>query len=273
LYVIAETAGERARQFRPRARLCLLLACLLTLLSGCQLTAAPDPTPVPTALPTVTPTSEVTFQVAVTPIPPHKQTHPKPTPRPTRFVVPHGPYILLHPNSGPPVDETIVVTGGNFPHNAPVSILWALTGRLTPLSTTGYTDAHGALRATLSIPASAPGLYRVEAEVQGVPYARANYRIASAAALAASIVPAAGGGTLSIIGKKFVPGFQLVLIAYSTVNGRKPVVLGNVQVNSRGRFTFSGPIDKLQPGQYILRAWSNSSVAAEMAQTFFEVVV
>jgi hypothetical protein len=237
------------------------------------MTAAADPTPVPTARPTVTPTSEVTFQVAVTPIAPRKHAHPKPTPRPTRFVVPHGPYLVLHPNSGPPVDRTIVVTGGNFPHNSPVSILWALSGRRTPLSTTGYSDGHGVLRVSLSIPASAPGLYRVEAEVQSVPYARANYRIVSAAALAASIIPAAGGGTLSIIGKKFVPGFRLVLIAYSTVSGRKPVVLGNVQVNSRGRFTFSGRLDRLEPGQYVLRAWSNSSVAAEMAQTFFEVVV
>jgi hypothetical protein len=50
-------------------------------------------------------------------------------------------------------------------------------------------------------------------------------------------------------------------------------MLGSVQVNARGRFAFTGPIDKLEPGQYVLRAWSSSSVAAEMAQTFFEVVV
>jgi len=61
-----------------------------------------------------------------------------------------------------------------------------------------------------------------------------------------------------------VPGFQLTLIAYSTVGGRKPIVLGNVQVDSRGRFSFTRPVDDLEPGQYVLRAWSASSVAAEM---------
>jgi hypothetical protein len=247
--------------------------CLLAILTGCDVVAAPDPTPVPTRLPTVTPTSAVTFQVAVTPIVVRKRHRPKPTPQPTRFVVPAGPYIVLHPNSGPPVDRTIVVTGGHFPHSVAISILWSLSGHLTPLSTTGYSDGHGALRATLSIPASAPGLYRVQAQVNGVPYARAGYHIVSLASLATSVTSSSSGGTLTVVGKKFVPGFQLTLIAYSTVGGRTPIVLGTVQVNSRGRFAFAWPMDQLQPGQYILRAWSASSVAAEMAQTFFEVVV
>ena len=160
-----------------------------------------------------------------------------------------------------------------FPHNTAITILWGLSARLTPLSTTGYSDGHGGLRASLSVPASAPGLYRVLAEVQGVPYARANYDIVSLASLESSVTPAQGGGTLSIYGKKFVPGFRLTLIAYSTVSGRKPIVLGTVQVNSRGHFTFNRPVNDLEPGQYVLRAWSASSVAAEMAQTFFEVVV
>jgi hypothetical protein len=211
--------------------------------------------------------------VAVTPIVQSPHHRPKPTPRSTRFVAPTGPYIVLHPNSGPPVDRTIVVIGGNFPHSVAINILWSLGGRLTPLSTTGYSGGHGGLRASLSIPASAPGLYRVQAQVQGVPYALANYHIVSSASLAASVTTASGGGTLSIAGKKFVPGFQLTLIAYSTVGGRTPIVLGNVQVNSRGRFSFARPMDQLEPGQYVLRAWSVSSVAAEMAQTFFEVVV
>lgn len=221
----------------------------------------------------MTPTSEVTFRVAVTPIVQRKHRRPKPTPQPTRFVVPTGPYLVLHPNSGPPVDRTIVVAGGNFPHRVAVTILWSLSGRLTPLSTTGYSDGHGGLRASLSIPASAPGLYRVEAQAQGVPFARANYHIISLASLAANVDARRSGGTLSVAGKRFVPGFQLTLIAYSTVDGRKPIVLGNVQVNARGRFAFSRPMDRLEPGQYVLRAWSASSVAAEMAQTFFEVVV
>ena len=251
----------------------MLLCLLLVPLAGCDLAAAPDPTPVPTPVPTVTPTSVVTFQVAVTPVAPRRRRRATPVPTPTRFVVPTGPYIVLHPNTGPPIDHTIVVIGGHLPPVEAVTILWSLTGRLTPLSTTGYTDKHGGMRATLSIPASAPGLYRVQVDVQGVRYASADYRIVSAASLGASILPGATGGTLVIVGKKFVPGFRLVLIAYPTVGGRQPVVLGNVQVSSRGRFTFSHPIDKLEPGQYVLRAWSASSVAAEMAQTFFEIVV
>lgn len=180
---------------------------------------------------------------------------------------------MLRPNSGPPVDRTITVVGANFPHSMAVTILWGLSKRLTPLSTTGYSDSRGKVRVSLSVPASAPGLYQVLAEVQGVPYARATYDIVSLATLATSVTPTAGGGTLSVTGKKFVPGFQLTLIAYSTVGGRKPIVLGTVQVNSRGRFSFARPVDDLEPGQYVLRAWSSSSMAAEMAQTFFEVVV
>ncbi len=245
----------------------------MTLLAGCDVLAAPSPTPVPSPVPTITPTSAVTFQVAVTPIVRHPHHRPTPTPVPTRFVAPAGPYIVLQPNTGPPVDRTITVVGANFPHDMTVTILWGLSARLTPLSTTGYSDGRGKVRVSLSVPASAPGLYRVLAQVQGVPYARATYDIVSLASLATSVAPTAGGGTLSISGKKFVPGFQLTLIAYSTVGGRKPIVLGNVQVDSRGRFTLARPVDDLEPGQYILRAWSNSSVAAEMAQTFFEVVV
>jgi hypothetical protein len=247
--------------------------CAVMLLAGCDVLAAPSPTPVPSPAPTITPTSEVTFQVAVTPVVRHAHQRPTATAQPTRFVAPRGPYIVLKPDSGPPVDRTISVVGEHFPRDVAVTILWGLTGRLTPLSTTGYSDGHGGMRTSLSVPASAPGMYRVLAEVQGVPLARATYNIVSLASLATSVAPTAGGGTLSISGKRFVPGFQLTLIAYSTVGGRKPIVLGNVQVNSRGRFSFTRPVDDLEPGQYVLRAWSASSVAAEMAQTFFEVVV
>jgi hypothetical protein len=270
LYVIEDSAAGRARS---TATILAMLTCILVSLTGCEVVAAPVPTPIATSLPTITPTTDVTFRVGVAPIVQRKHHRAKPTPQPTRFVAPPGPYLVLHPDFGPPVDNTIVVSGGHFPHSVAISILWALSGRLTPLSTIGYSDPHGGLRAALSIPASAPGVYRVQAEVQGVPYARAEYHIVSAASLAASVTPTSSGGTLSILGKKFVPGFQLTLIAYSTIGTRKPIVLGNVQVNSYGRFTFSRPMDQLQPGQYILRAWSASSVAAEMAQTFFEVVV
>jgi hypothetical protein len=271
--VIEGTDGGRVRRCRGALAILPIVLCAAVLLAGCDVVAAPAPTPVPSPAPTITPTSDVTFQVAVTPIVPHSHHRPTPTPRPTRFVVPAGPYIQLQPNSGPPVDRTIIVLGAHFPRNAAVTILWGLTGRLTPLSTTGYSDAHGRLRASLSVPASAPGQYRVLADVQGVPYARATYDIVSLASLATSVTPTARGGTLSISGKKFVPGFRLTLIAYSTVGGRKPIVLGTVQVNPRGRFSFDRPVDDLDPGQYVLRAWSSSSVAAEMAQTFFEVVV
>lgn len=273
LKVIQQFVETRLPRWFSVAPKLAAFGCILATVAGCDVSAAPAPTPVPTRLPTVTPTSQVTFQVAVTPLVQRVHHRPKPTPVPTRFVVPTGPYIVLHPNSGPPVDNTIAVTGGNLPHRVSVNVLWALGGRLTPLSTSGFTDARGNVKVSLSVPASAPGLYRVQIEVQGVPYASANYQIISRASLATSIAPSSGGGTLAISGRRFVPGFRLTLIAYSTVTGRQPVVLGNVQVNARGRFSLSRPIDRLEPGQYILRAWSASSMAAEMAQTFFEVVV
>ncbi|HEX6506763.1 MAG TPA: hypothetical protein VF221_03945, partial [Chloroflexota bacterium] len=230
-------------------------------------------TPTATPQPTATPTADVTFQVAVTAIPARKHHRALPTPRPTRFVVPKSAYIRLEPTSGPPLDRTVTVVGGNLPHEVAVDVVWSPNGRVTPLATTGYTDAHGALRATLSIPASAPGTYRVVATVQGVRYAVTTYRIASAATLTASVVGASDSQKIVIVGKKFIPRYSLTLIAYSTVGGRKPIVLGTVQANDRGRFTFTDSTTRLDPGQYLLRAWSLSAVAAQMAQTFFEVVV
>ncbi len=196
-----------------------------------------------------------------------------PTPRPTRFVPPAGPFITLQPDSGPPADETITVIGGHFPANSSVEILWSPSGKLAPLSTTGFTDRHGGLRTTLSVPASATGDYRVVARVTGVLAVFAVYHVVSRATLEVSILAGKGDGTLAIVGKKFIPKFHLTLIAYPAAGGRAPIVLGNARANARGAFSFSVPTDSLHPGQYILRAWSASSLAAQMAQTFFEVVV
>jgi hypothetical protein len=64
------------------------------------------------------------------------------------------------------------------------------------LSSTAYTDRHGGLRDTLSVPASPPGPYRVLAEINGVPYAEASYHVISGAALQVT----SAGNTLVISG-------------------------------------------------------------------------
>jgi hypothetical protein len=50
-------------------------------------------------------------------------------------------------------------------------------------------------------------------------------------------------------------------------------VLGTLKSDQRGDFRFSMPTKRLGQGQYVLRAFSQSTLAAQMAETFFEVVV
>jgi len=151
-----------------------------------------------------------------------------------------------------------------------VQIIWSPNGKISPLSSTAYTDRHGGLRATLSVPASPPGLYRVLAEVNGVPYAQASYHVISGATLH---VLGAGGDVLVISGRRFIPDVRLVLVAYPTFEAHKYFVLGTVQSDRRGDFRLSMPTKRLGQGQYVLRAFSQSTLAAQMAETFFEVVV
>jgi len=225
-------------------------------------------TPIPTSAPTAT--AEVGFQVQVTPIIIQRRPTSTPRPVPTAFTVPAGPYLQLLPDAGPPLSRSIGIRGGHFPPAVTVQIIWSPNGKISPLSSTAYTDRHGGLRDTLSVPASPPGPYRVLAEVNGVPYAEASYHVVSGATLQ---VVNAGGDTLVISGRRFIPGVRLALVAYPTFEAHKYFVLGTLKSNQRGDFRFSMATKRLGQGQYVLRAFSQSTLAAQMAETFFEVVV
>lgn len=253
-------------------RITCLTAGLLAgvVLSGCGSSAAiPRPTPIPTPLPT--PTVSVGFVVQITP-PPTTAPKPRPRPSPTRFVPPHGsPYLELVPAAGPPVSRTIIIRGGALPHSAVVDLVWSALGHGTGVGTTAATSARGTLRTRFTVPASPPGTYQVLANVNGVPYASARYRVVSLATLAAKVVGTGDNERMSVHGSRFLPDLRVVLIAYSVAKGPKPVVVGSAQTSASGRLAYSGHVS-FSPGQYVLRAWSTSGFSSQMAETFFEVV-
>jgi len=262
--VTSRTSGWRA------AAASVVLMGVLTACGEGNATVLPtaQPTPIPTSAPTAT--AEVGFQVQVTPIVVHHRPTATPRPLPTAFIAPAGPYLQLLPDAGPPLSRSIGIRGGHFPPAVTVQIIWSPNGKISPLSSTAYTDRHGGLRDTLSVPASPPGPYRVLAEINGVPYAEASYHVISGAALQ---VTSAGGNTLVISGRRFIPGVRLALVAYPTFEAHKYFVLGTLKSDQRGDFRFSMPTKRLGQGQYVLRAFSQSTLAAQMAETFFEVVV
>ncbi len=246
---------------------------LASVLAACgegnaTVTATSPPTPIPTSSPTST--AQVGFQVQVTPIVLHLRPTSTPQPQRTAFTAPVGPYLQLLPDAGPPLSKSIGIRGGHFPPAVTVEIIWSPNGKISPLSSTAYTDRHGGLRDTLSIPASPPGPYKVVAEINGVPYAQTNYHVVSGATLH---VLSPGGNALIISGRRFIPRIRLALVAYPTFEAHKYFVLGTVQSDRRGTFRFSLPTKRLGQGQYVLRAFSQSTLAAQMAETFFEVVV
>jgi hypothetical protein len=44
-----------------------------------------------------------------------------------------------------------------------------------------------------------------------------------------------------------------------------------IRASPHGRFVFHTTTAKLAPGQYVLRSWAVSDLAAQMAETVFEV--
>jgi hypothetical protein len=197
--------------------------------------------------------------------------HARATPTPTRFVAPTHPFIVLVPRIGPPVSRPVRLIGGNFPKRSPVDMLWSAPGRASPMDTVIYTGPHGNIDVSYTVPASPPGKYAVTAEVNGVRYTSTAYTVTSHATLTIAVVARGSGVLATVTGRHFVPHFKLALVAYPTVGKARPKVLGMVRASQRGSFLFRGSIKRLPPGQYILRSWSVSDLAAQMAETSFEV--
>ena len=264
---------KRCRVTAPAAALC----CIAGALAGCgPLATAPPPYPTATSGPpiaTPTPTREVGLVVQVTDVPETPKPKRTPIPTPTRFVQPKHAYILLQPDSGPPVSHRVRLIGGNLPNRVPVDVLWSARGRTSAVDTVIYTGPHGDINVSYTVPMSPPGRYVVTAKVNGVNYATARYRVESHATLDVNVAPSAAGDTLTVMGRHFIPRFRLALVAYQSVGTAKPLVLGMVRSSATGMFVFRVTTSHLAPGQYILRSWSVSDLAAQMAETVFEVTI
>lgn len=248
--------------------LVIICACL----SGCASSAAVlvTPTPLPTLAPTSTP--DIGFAVVVTPVGEPTVT-PTPEPTSTPFVVPSGPYIELVPSTGPPATRRLIVRGGHLPPSAGVQLGWSRDGKSAPITTPAGTDSHGRLLTQFVVPAAPPGTYHVLLLLGGVRYASAPYVVSSRATLTVSVSAVSGGESLTIRGRRFLPRIKLLLIAYPIDAGGKPVVVGKVRSGHHGAFKYSRTVSGLALGQYTLRAWSNDALAAQMAETFFQVVI
>jgi hypothetical protein len=51
------------------------------------------------------------------------------------------------------------------------------------------------------------------------------------------------------------------------------VVIGTVKTNGDGAFIYTRTLADLPLGQYAVRAWSQDAFAAQMAETFIQVVI
>jgi hypothetical protein len=166
-----------------------------------------------------------------------------------------------------------VVTGGHLPPSSQVALEWSLGGKASPISTMAQTGRHGGLRSTFSIPASPPGKYRILASVNGVIWAGSVYRVQSAATMSGSVTPAAHGEHVQLRGRHFVSNVKLLLVAYPLSTRGKPVVLGTVHSDGHGAFAYTRTVRTLPLGQYVVRAWSQSALTAQVAETFIQVVI
>lgn len=260
-------ALRRARLLLPCA---LMLSCLL---SGCALGTAADPVPTPVVAPTATPTVEVGFAVAVTaqPTRPPHRIHARPTP--TRFVAPRRAYVLLLPASGPPASTTITIRGGHLPKSVRLDLVWGPKGRPSPLRTEAATNRDGQFSLQFSMPASQPGQYVIEVQQDGLILASALYTVESLAVMNVAADLNRTGDVLTVSGQHFLPSTRLYLVVYPTLRGHKPVPIGTVWSDKHGRMSYSYSTRKLSPGEYVLRAYSMSAITAQMAQTFFQVVL
>jgi hypothetical protein len=81
------------------------------------------------------------------------------------------------------------------------------------------------------------------------------------------------GEQVRLRGRHFLPHVKLLLLAYPMSVHGKPVVIGTVHSNAKGRFTYTRTLARLPLGQYAVRAWSQNAFAAQMAETFIQVVI
>lgn len=254
----------------------ILIPCAIGLLvAGCSSDTATVPNP-PVAhpvAPTATPTVAVAFVVDVTPMltPARKPATPRPVA--THFKPPPGPYLLLTPSSGPPISRTIYLRGGNLPKVTQVTVAWGAARRSSPLTTTIWTGPHGVFTSSFVVPGAAPGAYVLRVEINGVTVASATYTVISRATLAAAATPNTAGDRVAVSGRHFVPRTRLLLVAYPLLHPKKAVILGRPRTDNRGALTFAVSTARLAPGQYVLRAYTVSAIAAQMAETYFQVVV
>jgi hypothetical protein len=246
------------------------LTLVTLLVCGCGSTRAaavrkPSPTPLPTL--------QSGFKIEVTPVSVKRTNPPKSHRRPTPFIPPKGPYLALFPKSGPPLSRTILVRGGGLPRSAPIQLSWGPPRRALGLTRTVYSNGKGNFSASFSIPGSPPGFYQITAQVNGVSYASSRYSVISAAVLSVRVSARRKGERVVVRGRRFLPKLRLVLIAYPMVAGGKVQVFGSLKTAKNGSFKFLMVTRKLQPGQYLLEALSQSALSTQMSQTFFQVVV
>jgi hypothetical protein len=154
-----------------------------------------------------------------------------------------------------------------------VQLGWSSNGKSAPITTAAGTDRKGNLLTQFTVPASPPGTYQVLLTVGGVRYAAAPYAVSSAATLTARATGVAGGDRIRVRGANFMPRLKLLLIAYPIDIRGRPIVVGTVRCGSHGRFKYSRMLTKLSLGQYALRAWSTDAMSAQMAETYFQVVI
>jgi hypothetical protein len=264
------SVGESVR----RAGTVPILCGIGLALAGCASDTAtvPNPPAAHPARPTATATVRVAFAVDVTPIPTVAKRHAAPHPVATRFKAPPGPYLQLMPRSGPPVSRTIHLRGGNLPKITEVTVTWGAARQASPLTTTVWTGPHGVFTTNFVVPGAAPGVYVLRVEINGVVMASAVYTVESRAMLAAAATPDAAGDRVAVTGRRFVPNTRLLVVAYLLLHPKKAVILGRPRTDARGGLSFSVSTAKLAPGQYVLRAYTVSAIAAQMAETYFQVV-
>ena len=253
------------------ARLSLLFG-IAFLIGGCGSgtvathVTAPTIPPAPTASPTTA------FQIALTAVP----TAPppvKPTATSTPFLPPNGSYVVVIPSFGPPVSRSVKVRAGHLPADSPVLLVWSPRPRAVGLSTAATTDRHGNLATTFRLPAAQPGTYRMTVDINGVPYAYARYTVQSRASVQAFASPGLKGERVLVRGSGFLRRTKLLLVAYAVAGRSKPIVLGTVRADVKGRLSATLTNWRLGPGTYLLAAFASSPLEAQMAETYFQVAV
>jgi len=106
-----------------------------------------------------------------------------------------------------------------------------------------------------------------------VRYAEASYDVRSAAILHSQASSVGNGDIIRVRGTGFLPNLKVLLVAYPIDVSGKPIALGTTKCNARGSFTYSRTVPTLALGQYLVRAWSDDAMAAQMAESYFQVVI